>query len=132
MARGTARPNLFDLAGGHTTVTYTTTGIAGKPTFSYDDGVRQVAATGTDIRTKATEIGTLVTVDLDVVADGPTTTVSLLLPTVNLAGATERPLRTIAVVTVSKSTIGGPGLVVGQVQSCTTTRLRGTARLVIF
>ncbi len=78
------KANLFEVAGGATSVTYATTGIAGRPSFHFRDADHDVNAEGTDIRTKKTELGTLVTIDLDVVADGPSTTATLVLPTVNL------------------------------------------------
>src|SRR5881392_3655296 len=77
MARKAARANLFEVAGGATSVTYATTGIAGQPSFHFRDTDHDVNAEGTDIRTKKTELGTLVTIDLDVVADGPSTTATL-------------------------------------------------------
>jgi len=130
MARKTTQANLFEVAGGSTSITYATTTITGQPSFHFHDADHDVQAGGADIRTKKTELGTLVSIDLDVVADGPTTTVTLLLPTVNLGPATEQKLRTIAVVTVTADTIGGPSLVVGQVQRYKPVALRGTARAV--
>jgi hypothetical protein len=132
MAKKSVQPNLFEVAGGATSITYATTGIAGRPSFDFRDKDHDVHVEGADIRTKRTELGTLVTVDVDVVLDGPTTTVTLLVPTVNLAQATEQKLRTIAVVTTTANTIGGPSLVVGQVQRYRSVTLRGTARAVAF
>ena len=60
MAR--TRANLFEVAGGATSVTYATTGIAGQPSFHFRDTDHDVNAEGTDIRTKKTELGTLVTI----------------------------------------------------------------------
>src|SRR5437764_11368082 len=88
MARKAARANLFEVAGGATSVTYATTGIAGQPSFHFRDADHDVNAEGTGIRTRKTELGTLVTIDLDVVADGPSTTATLVLPTVNLGDQT--------------------------------------------
>jgi hypothetical protein len=89
------KANLFEVAGGATSVTYATTGIAGQPSFHFRDADHDVNAEGTDIRTKKTELGTLVTIDVDVVADGPSTTATLVLPTVNLGDQTEQKLRTL-------------------------------------
>ena len=55
------KANLFEVAGGATSVTYATTGIAGQPSFHFRDADHDVNAEGTDIRTKKTELGTLVT-----------------------------------------------------------------------
>src|SRR5256886_13531148 len=106
MARKAARANLFEVAGGATSVTYATTGIAGQPSFHFRDADHDVNAEGTDIRTKKTELGALVTIDLDVVADGPSTTATLVLPTVNLGGQTEQKLRTLVIITITAHTIG--------------------------
>src|SRR6266480_3265004 len=130
MAR--TRANLFEVAGGVTSVTYATTGIAGRPSFHFRDADHDVNAEGTDIRTKKTELGTLVTIDLEVVADGPSTTATLVLPTVNLGAQTEQKLRTRVIVTVTANTIGGPALVVGQLQRYKSVTVRGTAKLVAF
>ena len=132
MARKAARANLFEVAGGATSVTYATTGIAGQPSFHFRDADHDVNAEGTDIRTKKTELGTLVTIDLDVVADGPSTTATLVLPTVNLGDQTEQKLRTLVIVTITANTIGGPDLVVGQLQRYKSITVRGTAKSVAF
>ncbi|MGH9163907.1 MAG: hypothetical protein ACRDZW_00105 [Acidimicrobiales bacterium] len=127
-----AQANLFDVQGGATTITYATTGITGQPSFHYQDAAHDVHAQGTDIRTKKTELGTLVTIDLDVVADGPSTTATLVLATVNLGDQHEQKLRALAIVTTTADSIGGPGLVVGQLQRYKSTVVRGTARSVTF
>ncbi|MFP5371192.1 MAG: hypothetical protein ACLGI3_10660 [Actinomycetes bacterium] len=81
-----------------------------------------------------TPIGTLVTATLRSAEDGDTSTVSVLIPQVNLGdegaqGASEAvDFSTVAVFTTSRSTIGGPGLVDGAVQLYTEAALEGTAR----
>src|SRR2546423_14536440 len=93
------KANLFEVAGGATSVTYATTGIAGQPSFHFRDADHDVNAEGTDIRTKKTELGTLVTIDLDVVADRASTTATLVRPTVDLGGHTEQEQRTPVLMT---------------------------------
>ena len=132
MARKAARANLFEVAGGATSVTYATTGITGQPSFHFRDADHDVNVEGTDIRTKKTELGTLVTIDLAVVPDGPSTTATLVLPTVNLGDQTEQKLRTLVIVTITANTIGGPDLVVGQLQRYKSITVRGTAKSVAF
>src|SRR5260370_27237147 len=132
MARKAARANLFEVAGGATGVTYATTGIAGQPSFHFRDADHDVGAEGTDIRAKKIELGTLVTIDLDVVADGPSTTATLVLPTVNLGDQTEQKLRTLVIVTITANTIGGPALVVGPLHRYKSVTVRGTAQSVAF
>src|SRR2546429_3201868 len=122
------KANLFEVAGGATSVTYATTGIAGQPSFHFRDADHDVNAEGTGIRTKKTELGTLVTIDLDVVADGPSTTATLVLPTVNLGDQTEQKLRTLVIITITANTIGGPALVGGPLPRYQAGPLRGTAQ----
>jgi hypothetical protein len=52
------------------------------------------------------------------------------LPTVNLGQTAEQKLRTVVIVTTTADTIGGPALVVGQVQRYKSVTVRGTARSV--
>jgi len=81
-----------------------------------------------------TPIGRLVTATLRAVADGDTSTVTVLLPDVNLArtgdrgGVAEATFETVAVFTTSRSTRGGPGRVEGPLQLYTLAPLKGTAR----
>ena len=58
---------------------------------------------------------------------------TLLVPEVNLPEDTKQsPFETEAVVTTHHTTIGGPGLVQGQLKSYRTVTLKGIARQVIF
>jgi hypothetical protein len=129
---GSAQPNLFQLTGEYTQITYSTTSITGQPQFHYQDQQRDVNVTGDDIRSLETEIGTLVTVTLEVIPDLHTLTVSLLVPEINLNEGNESPLSTLAILTTHRTSIGGPGLVEGQLQTYEVVELEGTASLVDF
>jgi hypothetical protein len=129
---GSAQPNFFQLAGGYTQITYSTTSITGQPQFHYQDQQRDINVTGGDIRSLETEIGTLVTVTLEVIPDLHTLTVSLLVPQINLTEGNESPLSTPAILTSHRTSIGGPGLVEGQLQTYEVVALEGTASLVAF
>ena len=129
---GAAQPTLFQLAGGYTQITYSTTSITGQPQFHYQDQQRDISVTGEDIRSLETEIGTLVTVTLEVIPDLHTLTVSLLVPQINLNEGNESPLSTPAILTTHRTSIGGPGLVEGQLQTYEVVALEGTASLVAF
>ena len=59
-------------------------------------------------------------------------TVSLLVPQINLNDGDESPLSTPAILTTHRTSIGGPGLVEGQVQTYEVVALEGTASLVAF
>jgi hypothetical protein len=126
-------PNLFNLEGDGATISYATSSIAGVPQFSYRDSEHNVSKSGTDIRRLETEIGALVTIDLAQIPDLQTIKVTLVVPTVNLPQpANSSDLQTIAILTTSRTTIGGPNLIVGQIETYRTLYLRGTARKVAF
>lgn len=128
----TTQPNLFELAGEYTQITYSTTSITGQPQFHYQDQQRDVNVAGEDIRSQDTEIGTQITVTLEVIPDLHTLTVTLLVPRINLGGGTESPLSTLAILTTHRTSIGGPDLVEGQLKTYEAVALEGTARLVQF
>ncbi len=92
----------------------------------------EVAATSAPLETV---LGRLVTATLRAAEDGDASTVTLLLPEVNLDPADEAGARTqaevhaVVVWTTIQSTIGGPGLVKGPVQLYTVREMEGTARL---
>lgn len=129
-------PNQFVLQGvGHsfkdTHINYSTTSITGKPIFTYKDPKSTHNFTGEGIRTQKTEIGMMVTVTLEAVPDSHTTTVTLLLPTINLDDSNKK-FKTFAIETTSKDTIAGPHLVKGAVQSYEMIGFSGTANHVMF
>lgn len=127
-----AQPNLFELTGEYTQVTYSTTSITGQPQLHYQDQQRDLTFTGGDIRSLASEIGALVTVTLEVIPDLHTLTLTLLVPEINLNEESERSLSTVAILTTHLTSIGGPRLVEGQLQTYEVVALEGTARLVAF
>ena len=128
-------PNQFVLQGvGHhhkdTHISYSTTSITGKPIFNYNDSKVTLNFTGDEIRTQKTEMGTIVTVTLEVIPDFHAITITLLVPAINLDGSS-REFKTIAIKTTGKDTIGGPRLIKGAVQSYEVIDLKGTANSVI-
>lgn len=79
-------------------------------------------------------IGRLVTATLRYSADGDTDTVTVLLPDVNVARAggayaSESSFRVPVVWATIRSTLGGPGLVEGPIQTYTQRELEGKARI---
>src|ERR1700686_226513 len=84
-------PNHYQLQGDHLHVTYSTTSFGGKPQLSYQDASQSLNFTGDQIRKAPTEIGTLVTVTIHLPVDSGSTSFTLLVPAVNLAGPTARP-----------------------------------------
>jgi len=51
---------------------------------------------------------------------------------VNVGAQNEKKLRTLVILTVTADTIGGPALVVGQLQRYKSVTVRGTAKSVAF
>ena len=128
-------PNLFVLQGVEqkyrdVNITYSTTGFIGQPILNYEDSNGTRSFIGDEIRTQETEIGTTVTVTLEAVPDLRVVTLTLLVPEINLDGS-PREFETIAIRTTHKTTIGGPGLIKGAVQSYEVIDLNGTARCVV-
>ena len=113
-----------DYDGSH--VTYDTTSISGEPLLSYKGGGFDVSARGGQIRTQEVEAGTLVSIELKAVPDAETVSLSLLLPRVNL-GDGPAEIEAVAIVTTAKTSIGGPGLLTGALDSYEVEKLHGTA-----
>jgi len=120
-------PNKYHLQGGMLRVTYATTSISGKPRLTYQSSGRILIFTGEEIRRATSELGTLVTVSIKTIPDASSTTFSILLPNVNLDARNNAPMSTVGITTVHRTSIGGPGMVKGQVDTYTTTALKGTA-----
>ena len=81
-----AQPNHFDLQdmAGHTHIIYSTSGVDGRPHLDYTDPRLHRSYAGKEIRVLPSEIGALVSVDLEQVPDLHTITLTLLVPTINL------------------------------------------------
>jgi hypothetical protein len=123
--------NYYQLHGGGLQVTYSTTGIDGKPHFGYHDALQSLSFSGDQITKEATAIGTLVTVRIRMTIDSGSTTFSVLIPTVNLDLDTSVPISTIGITTNHKFSII-PALRHGQTELYNVTQLTGTASQVEF
>jgi hypothetical protein len=128
-----ATPNLFTLSGRHLHVTFASSGIDGRPHFSYHDGMRSEQFTGDEIEiTEKTLLGTLVSVTIMKTVDAGFTTFTVLIPAVNLAPAgSSDAIHTEGITTIHRRSIA-PALERGQLDSYTVTRLHGTAQVVDF
>jgi hypothetical protein len=124
-------PNLYQFHGTQLHLTYTTTSVDGKPRFTYQDAHRALSFSGDEIRTTATEIGTVVTVTLLRTVDVGFTTFSLLLPTVHLDQTMQASIATKGITTVHR-TLQIPVANRDQLELYTVTSLTGTARMVEF
>lgn len=127
-----AAPNLYELACADVLLTYSTSSLDGSPRLSFQDEDSSFSASGPEIGTRRTDLGTEVTVTLEAVPDDRTVTLTLLVPDVNLGDGTESSVDTVLLETTNRTSVGGPDLVEGQRQTYRTTRLHGTARHVAF
>jgi len=125
-------PDLYELSCNGVVLTYSTSSITGSARFSFRDSQREVNASGTEIRTNSTALGTEVTVTLEVVPDLRTVTITLLVPDINLGKQSEMDFETVAIETTQHTSIGGPGLVVGSLLTYRVIALHGTAKNVDF
>lgn len=125
------RPNLFELTGAETSVTYSTTSIDGQARLGYQDQHRKLEAVGDEIASQESDLGTLVSVQLEVIPDLHTLSFTLVVPAINLGG-TQQPFETFGVRTTSRTSIGGPGVVTGALQHYEVLELSGTAQFAEF
>ena len=124
------QPNLFELTGYNTKISYSTTSIAGVPLLTYSQNDKTLSFKGEEIRSEETNLGQSVTVTLKSnLADEGFESLTLLLPTINLP---EKSL------TSSITTLGilsqHPGFIptntTGQLQQYQSIFLYGTAQKV--
>ncbi len=125
------KPNNYELSKGfQVRITYQVRGSDGQPRLNYQafQGPPTRTFSGDQLRLQETEIGTLVTVTLEAIPDDFTTTLTLLLPDINLAGPTGQVSFEAPVIwTTHRDTIGGPGLVNGAVEGYEVLVLNGSA-----
>ena len=111
-----------------TTLNYSTTSFTGTPRFTilFDGNV--VSRAGEEIQTQRTVLGTLVTVVRSIVPDAFVDTITFVAPDVNVTAKTpEVTFKTEVFFTRTRTSIGGPGLVGGVIQSSTRRTLACTA-----
>jgi hypothetical protein len=125
-------PNLYSLHGGGLHVSYSTTGIDGKPHFTYQDAQGSTSFSGDEIQVAKTPIGDVVTVFIRRTVDSGSTSFSVLIPTVNLPDpGAPAPIRTEGITTVYRFSVV-PALNRGQTEDYSFTKLSGTAEFVEF
>lgn len=124
-------PNLYQVHNAHLHVSYSTSGIDGKPHFHYQDASQSHDFSGDQIRTAPTEIGTLVSVTIRLTVDSGSTSFSLLVPTVNLQPNQTLTINTVGITTVHRFSIFAP-LNAGQTELYSVATLTGTAQHVMF
>lgn len=97
MAQGD--PNLYELTGGGIQITYTPSDSNGKPDLNYVDATRNLTFNGDQVAIQDSPLGSLVTVFLVRTIDSGSTTLTVLIPGVNLATTPSQPINTLAIVT---------------------------------
>lgn len=129
--QATPQANAYELNGRHIHISYTTTGIDGKPHFSYKNGNHTQSFRGDQIRTLATEIGTLVSVTTVMTVDTGSTAFSVLIPRVNLDQNRRAFIKTQGILTKRKFSVI-PNFNKGQLDNYTFFPLTGTAKFLVF
>jgi hypothetical protein len=124
-------PNLYQLSGHHLHVTYSPSGIAGKPTMTYQDSHQSKSFKGDEVRTVECDVGTLVSVTLRMTPDVGSTTLSMVIPRMRISPVSVAAVHTECITTVH-STPFAPQAVQGQLDTYTVTTLQGTAQAVAF
>lgn len=126
-------PNLFQLQASRRgrSIDYSTSSIAGVPLLNVMWDGQTFSFRGDEIEVLESPLGRLVTVTLSVIPDLETVTLTLVVPAMNV-DANGEPLRTFAVRTTNRTSIGGPALVKGQLQTYQRYALTGRAQHVVF
>ncbi|MBT4521985.1 MAG: carboxypeptidase regulatory-like domain-containing protein [Halieaceae bacterium] len=113
-----SQPNHYVFAGKNVSVEYTTSSIDDTPQLHYRRGSNGVRTfSGDEIRATKTEVGQLVTLSLRQIPDLKTTTFTLLIPAVNVNEQGPVLFETTAFITNHHTTIAGPALVDGPIQT---------------
>lgn len=124
--------NLFQLRRGAVRIDYAASDFGGQPNLTLTEGDATRTFRGREIQLESVVLGTLVTVTLAAVADGDSQRLSVLLPEVNVGPKNRERIRAVVIRTTSRSSIGGPALVLGALQIYATAQIfRGTASFVV-
>jgi hypothetical protein len=123
--------NMFSLAGGGLHVSYSTSGIDGKPHFSYQDSLRSLSFSGDEIRKMEGDLATVVSVTIVRTVDAGSTSFSLLVPHVNVPPFGSVSIHTDGITTHHAFSIV-PAFNRGQRDFYHVTALQGTASNVAF
>ena len=122
-------PNMYSFAGTGMSISYTTTSIDGKPRLSLKMGGKTVNFSGAQITTSDSALGTLVTVYTMRTIDGPSQSLTIVLPGVRLPANNRQAVTAIAILTNHRGVmIPMPG----QLSTSKVVSLRGTATSVMF
>ena len=124
-------PTLYQLGGAGLHVTYTTSGIDGRPHLHYQDSQHNLNFVGDQIRSVPCDLGNLISVTIQLTVDSGSTSFSVLIPRVNLQTGETGHINTDGILTVHRFSIV-PAFNHGQLDQYTVSRMHGTARHVLF
>ena len=125
-AAASKQANAYDLSGDGITIGYSSDSLVGGPTFHYQDRRTKKDFRGKEVRTEKSELGSLVTVTLELTPDRGSTSFTVLIPRVNLDGSKAADVSTYGITTVHTISIGGP-VAPGQAETYAAIELKGTA-----
>lgn len=123
--------NFYELSHGRITTSYTASNIAGEPVVTYNNGRVTQTFTGDEVRREMTALGTLVTVTLELVPDGPTSLLTLVLPKVLVGSRGPEKLSAPVIFHTVKGSIAGLPLDPGPVQTYDVKIFNGTASFIL-
>ena len=123
-----AAANLFNISG-PIVINYSTTSIAGVPTFSYKDAERDLQFSGDEVSRIDAPVGELVTVTLATVVDAFVRTFTLLVPRIMLSMGDQVDFETLGILTTNLTGLVPP---TGLLQTYRSHQLRGVAQAVSF
>lgn len=121
-----SQPSVYEMSGKDVQITFTRANARGLAELSYRAPRISKVFVGDEVRILRSEIGLQVTVTLYQVPDLKTVTATVLIPDINLEGDAAA-FKTTLLNTTHKTSIAGPDLVVGQVQSYYSRSLAGKA-----
>lgn len=126
------QPNLFELRGYNTQITYSTTSISGVPQLSYSSQEQERTFSSEEIQSEQTAFGQSITVFLTTgAADEPIESITLLLPAIQLnSKVKELQIQTLLLLSIRAAFVNPDAPL--QLQNYDTISLSGTAKFVEF
>ena len=126
------QPNLYDLRGGGITVNFAASSFDGRPQLYYTSMGQRQSFFGDQLTFTESPIGVLVSVQIGANPDLNTTTFTLVVPRINAEMGQTVTVRTQGFITVERTSIAGPSILRGQIQTSRVIALTGTAQVVQF
>jgi hypothetical protein len=125
--------NQYHCTGKNSRVDYSSSSFSGEPLLTIQVGKTRFSAQGEAIQAQQTVLGNLLTLVKSATPDLKTLTVSVLLPDVNVTKLGDKvTFNSQLFHTKTLTSIGGPALVNGAIQSNTAQELYCTATAVVF